>query len=69
MGKGKKEEGQGGVFTVDSGEVAFAFLAAIEGSGDNLGQLLMVLKFGDEAVLGAIETLAAAQGVGGEDGG
>ena len=38
----------------------------IEESGDNLGQLLMVLGFGDEAVLGAIDTLAAAQGAGSE---
>ena len=38
----------------------------IEESGDNLGQLLMVLGFRDEAVLGAIDTLAAAQGAGGE---
>jgi len=42
------------------------FLAAIEESGDNLGQLLMVLRFGDEAVLGATDTLVAAQGVGSE---
>jgi hypothetical protein len=34
----------------------------IEESDDNLGQLLMVLGFRDEAVLGATDTLAAAQG-------
>jgi hypothetical protein len=35
----------------------------IEESGDNnLGQLLMVLGFRDEAVPGATDTLAAAQG-------
>ena len=44
----------------------FAFPAAIEESGVSLGQLLTVLGFGDEAVLGATDTLAAAQGVGGE---
>ena len=38
----------------------------IEESGDNLGQLLMVLEFGDGAVPGTIDTLAATQGVGGE---
>ena len=38
----------------------------IEESGDNLGQLLTVLGFGDEAVLGATDTLAAAQGAGDE---
>ena len=38
----------------------------IEESGDSLGQLLTVLRFGDEAVLGATDTLAAAQGVGGQ---
>ena len=44
----------------------FAFPAAIEESGDSLGQLLTVLRFRDEAVLGATDTLAAAQGAGGE---
>ena len=38
----------------------------IEESDDNLGQLLMVLRFGDEAVLGATDTHAATQGAGGE---
>ena len=38
----------------------------IEKSYDNLGQLLMVLGFGDEAVLGATDTLAATQGMSGE---
>jgi hypothetical protein len=52
--------------TIDAGELAFAFPAAIEESGDNLGWLLMVLRFGDEAVLGATDTLATAQGAGGE---
>jgi hypothetical protein len=31
----------------------------IEESGDNLGQLLTVLRFRDEAVPGATDTLAA----------
>ena len=44
----------------------FAFPAAIEEPSDNLWQLLAVLRFGDEAVLGAINTLAATQGAGGE---
>ena len=56
---GEGQEGQGGVFTVDADELAFAFLAVIEKSYDNLGQLLMVLGFGDEVVLGATDTLAA----------
>jgi hypothetical protein len=51
---GEGQEGQGGVFTVDVGEVAFAFPAAIEESSGNLGQLLTVLGFRD--------TLAATQG-------
>ena len=38
----------------------FAFLVAIQESGDKLGQLLMVLGFGDEVVLGATHTLVAA---------
>ena len=44
----------------------FAFPAIIEESGDNLGQLLTVLGFEDEAVSGVTDTLAAAQGAGGE---
>ena len=44
----------------------FAFPAAIEKSGNNLGQLLMVIGFRDNAVLGATDTLAAEQGAGGE---
>ena len=44
----------------------FAFPVAIHESGDKLGQLLMVLGFGDEAVPGATHTLVAAQGAGGE---
>ena len=63
---GEGQEGQEGVFTIDAGEVAFVFPAAIEESGDSLGQLLTVLRFRDEAVLGAIDTFAAEQGVGGE---
>jgi hypothetical protein len=38
----------------------------IEESNDNLGQLLTVLRFGDEAILGATDTLVAAQGATGE---
>jgi hypothetical protein len=47
------------VFIDDAGEVAFAFLGAIEESGNNLGQLLLVLNIRDEVVLGAKDTLAA----------
>jgi hypothetical protein len=64
MGKGKKVKR--GVFTVDADELVFAFPAAIEEFGDNLGQLLTVLGFGDEAVPGATDTLAAAQGASSE---
>ena len=42
----------------------FAFLAAVEESSENLGQLLTVLGSRDEAILGAIDTLVAAQGAG-----
>ena len=58
------QEGKGGIFTGEAGESAFAFPVAIHESSDKLGQLLMVLRFGDEAVPGATHTLAAAQGVG-----
>ena len=44
----------------------FAFPATIEEFGDNLGQLLTVLGFRDEAVPRATDTLTAAQGAGGE---
>ena len=57
---GEGQEGQGGVFTGDAGEVAFAFLGAIEESDNNLGQLLSVLGIQDEVVPGAADTLAAA---------
>ena len=60
------QEGQGGDFTVDVGEVVFAFLAVVEESDENLGQLLTILGSRDEAILGAKDTLATAQGVGGE---
>jgi hypothetical protein len=63
---GEGQEGQGRVFTGDAGEVAFAFLDAIEESGNNLGQLLSILGVRDEVVLEAADTLVAAQGAGGE---
>ena len=63
---GEGQEGQGGDFTGDAGEVAFAFPTAIEESSNNLGQLLTVLEFRDEAVPGVTDTLAATQGAGGE---
>jgi hypothetical protein len=59
---GKGQEGQGGVFTVDASEVVFAFPAAVEESSENLGKILMVLRSRDEAILGATDTLIAAQG-------
>ena len=62
---GEGQEGLGGVFTGDAGEVAFAFLGEIEESGNNLGQLLLVLNVRDEVVLGAADTLVATQGAGG----
>jgi predicted regulator of Ras-like GTPase activity (Roadblock/LC7/MglB family) len=54
------QEGKGGVFTGEAGESVFAFLVAIHESGNKLGQLLMVLRFKDEAVPGATHTLAVA---------
>ena len=48
------------MFTVDAGEVAFAFLATVEESGENLGQLLTILRSRDEAIPRATNTLAAA---------
>ena len=46
--------------------MVFAFPGAIEESSNNLGQLLRVLSVRDEVVPGAINTLVAAQGAGGE---
>jgi hypothetical protein len=63
---GEGQEGQGRVFTVDAGEVVFAFPVVVEESGENLGRLLTVLRSRDEVVLGATYTLAVAQGAGGE---
>jgi hypothetical protein len=63
---GEGQEGQGRVFTDDAGEVASAFLGAIEELDNNLGQLLSVLGIRDEMVLGVVNTLAAAQGAGSE---
>ena len=54
------------MFTGDAGEVAFAFPGAIEESDSNLGHLLLVLSVQDEVVPGVADTLAAAQGAGGE---
>ena len=54
------------MFTGDAGEVAFAFPDAIEEFSNNLGQLFLVLGVRDEVVPGAADTLAAAQGAGGE---
>jgi hypothetical protein len=51
--KWEGQEEQGGVFTVDTGEVAFAFPAMVEEFDENLGQLLTVLESRDEAILGA----------------
>ena len=61
---GEGQEGQGGVFTGDAGEVAFAFPGAIEESSNNLGQLLSVLDVRDEVVPKVANTLAATQGAG-----
>jgi hypothetical protein len=44
----------------------FAFPAAVEESGENLGHVLTILGSRDEAIPRAIDTLAAAQGAGGE---
>jgi hypothetical protein len=63
---GEGQEGEGGVFTVDTGEDAFAFPAAVEESDENLGQLLTVLGSRDEFIPGVINTLAAAQRASGE---
>ena len=38
----------------------------VEESGENLGQLLTILRSEDEAIPGAIDTLAATQGASGE---
>ena len=54
------------MFTSDAGKVMFTILGAIEEFGNNLVQLLSVLGVRDEVVQGVADTLAAAQGVGGE---
>ena len=52
------------VFNGDAGEVSFAILDVVEEVSHSLGQHLMVV--GDEALLGAIDKFAAAQGAGWE---
>ena len=59
MGKDKKEKE--GVFTGEVGKSAFAFPVPIHESGDKLGQLLTVLRFKDEAVLGATHTCSCTR--------
>ena len=56
MGKGKKERRGIHWWTW---RISISFLVAIHESGDKLGQLLMVLEFGDDTVLGATHTLVA----------
>ena len=54
------------MFIGEAGKSAFAFPIARHESDDKLEQLLTMLGFGDEAVLGETHTLAAAQGADGE---
>ena len=51
-------------FTGEVGEVLHVVLSIVEEASHSLGQHLMVV--GDEAILGATDTFAAEQGVGGE---
>jgi hypothetical protein len=61
------QEWQGGLFTGDAGEVAIVLPpAAIEEAADSLWKLLTLIGVGDDASLGVTDTLAAAQGPGGE---
>ena len=65
--KGERHEGQGGSFIGDAGEVAIALPpATIEEANDSLSKLLTVIGVRDYMLPGAIDTLAAAQGPGGE---
>jgi hypothetical protein len=63
---GEGQEGKRRGIHHGTGELAFAFLGAIQEFSNNLGQLLTVLASWDETVLEAIDTLTAAQGAGGE---
>ena len=65
--EGEGQEGQGGSFTSDVGEVAIALPpAAIEEADNSLLKLLTLIGVRDDAPLGAIDTLVAAQGPGRE---
>ena len=64
MGKGKKDKVGYSLLTLV--KLRLPFLAMVEESNENLGQLLTVLGSQDEAILGAIDTLTAAQGASGE---
>jgi hypothetical protein len=59
--KGKKDK-SGWAFTGDAGEVSLAVLIVVEEVSHNLGQHLTVV--GDEALPGATDTFAGAQGLG-----
>ena len=54
------------MFTGHSSVASMALVDVVEEPSQSLGQHLMVVVVRDEAVLGAIDTLAAAQGADGE---
>ena len=58
------QEGQGGVFTGDSGVALIALVSVVEEACHILGHQLIVVL--DEAVPGATDTFAARQGASGE---
>ena len=60
--QGKKDKEN----TSDSGVPSMALVDVVEEPSQSLGQHLMVVVVRDEAVLGAIDTFVAEQGVGGE---
>ena len=64
--KVKRQEGQVGVFTGDTGVVSMALVGVIEEASQNLEQHIMVVVDWDEAVLGATDTFVVEQGAGGE---
>ena len=55
------------MFTGEASKSAFAFPIARHESDDKLEQLLTMLGFGDEVVLGATHTLVATQSEAAED--
>jgi hypothetical protein len=62
--KGEGQERQGGLFTGDASEVAIALPPAAIEVDNSLWKLLMLIRVGDDAPPGAIDTLCSSTRIG-----